>query len=344
MSHVKSIFVTLALAVGVHSIVASFMHSPNEPTLSPESTSPALSAVVAPLEESKQTSEPVTRKFTKAMLHDSRRKLDLVFCVDTTSSMQGEIDTVKSTVKKMVSQLSTLQKAQVRVGLVAYRDIGDDYVTKVFPFASDIDKVVHDISGLEAQGGGDGPESVEKGLHSALYELSWDKDKETAKLLFLIGDAPPHDNVDWKKECAAAVEHGIQINTIGCEGIQDYGSDGVPMFKKVAAMTNGNYQALTYHQEIADKSGKVHTFVSSAGSAYEVKPEARDEWSAGGEALVANGKAVALQGATNGTIGPQGADATYVTGVNTAGTVRSDNNLGSVIVNTAGTALDRLRK
>ncbi len=32
-----------------------------------------------------------------------------------------------------------------------------------------------------------------------------------------------------------------------------------------------------------------------------------------------------LQGATNGTIGPQGSDATYITGVNTAGTVRVNN-------------------
>jgi len=32
-----------------------------------------------------------------------------------------------------------------------------------------------------------------------------------------------------------------------------------------------------------------------------------------------------LSGATNGTIGPQGADATYITGVNTAGTVRVNN-------------------
>jgi len=38
-----------------------------------------------------------------------------------------------------------------------------------------------------------------------------------------------------------------------------------------------------------------------------------------------NATAPALQGATNGTIGPQGADATYVTGLNTAGTVRVNN-------------------
>src|SRR5262249_4564287 len=36
-------------------------------------------------------------------------------------------------------------------------------------------------------------------------------------------------------------------------------------------------------------------------------------------------QAPTLQAATNGTIGPQGSDATYITGVNTAGTVRVNN-------------------
>lgn len=38
-----------------------------------------------------------------------------------------------------------------------------------------------------------------------------------------------------------------------------------------------------------------------------------------------DGVAPTLQGATNGTIGPQGRDATYITGINTAGTVRVNN-------------------
>jgi hypothetical protein len=38
-----------------------------------------------------------------------------------------------------------------------------------------------------------------------------------------------------------------------------------------------------------------------------------------------NAVAPALQGATFGTIGPQGADATFVTGLNTSGTVRVNN-------------------
>ncbi len=40
---------------------------------------------------------------------------------------------------------------------------------------------------------------------------------------------------------------------------------------------------------------------------------------------IQNGTAPILQGATNGTIGPQGGDATSIMGVNTAGTVRVNN-------------------
>ncbi|MBI1269964.1 hypothetical protein GC174_05985, partial [bacterium] len=40
---------------------------------------------------------------------------------------------------------------------------------------------------------------------------------------------------------------------------------------------------------------------------------------------ITNGNAPVLQGATNGTVGPQGDDATAIMGVNTAGTVRVNN-------------------
>jgi hypothetical protein len=49
-------------------------------------------------------------------------------------------------------------------------------------------------------------------------------------------------------------------------------------------------------------------------------PNTATQTTQGGQAV-----APSLSGATNGTIGPQGADATYVTGVNTAGTVRVNN-------------------
>lgn len=43
------------------------------------------------------------------------------------------------------------------------------------------------------------------------------------------------------------------------------------------------------------------------------------------QTLGSNTNAPSLSATTNGTVGPQGADATYITGVNTAGTVRVNN-------------------
>ncbi|MBX9720181.1 MAG: VWA domain-containing protein, partial [Candidatus Obscuribacterales bacterium] len=89
----------------------------------------------------------------------TKPRIDLAFCIDTTGSMQNEINAVKTKTKEIVAKLSGSKPApDIRVGLVAYRDHGDAYLTKVFQFSDNIDQVVKDISSLEANGGGDAPE------------------------------------------------------------------------------------------------------------------------------------------------------------------------------------------
>lgn len=212
-----------------------------------------------------------------------RPHMDVAFCIDTTGSMQGEIDMVKKKTKEMVAKLSAGKPTPViRVGLVAYRDKGDAYVTKVFQFSDDIDKVVKDISELQANGGGDGPEAVDQGLHAAIKDLKWDKDSHTAKILFLIGDAGPHGystDVDWRQDCRDAIANGIQINTMGCRGLENYPSrQGVDVFKEIAQLADGKYESLAYRQEIVDASGKRETLVHSAGAVYKVAAPATVGW------------------------------------------------------------------
>ncbi len=204
-----------------------------------------------------------------------RPHMDVAFCIDTTGSMQGEIDMVKKKTKEMVAKLSAGKPTPViRVGLVAYRDKGDAYVTKVFPFSQDIDQVVKDISDLQAQGGGDGPEAVDQGLHAAIKELKWDTDTRTAKILFLIGDAGPHGystDLDWRRDCREAIGSGIQINTMGCRGLENYPlHQGVDVFKEIAQLADGKYESLAYRQEIVDASGRRETLVHSGGSVFKV--------------------------------------------------------------------------
>lgn len=211
----------------------------------------------------------------------NRPHMDLAFCIDTTGSMQNEIDMVKTKTKELVAKLSTGKPAPiVRVGLVAYRDRGDEYVTKVFPFSDDIDHVVKDISSLQAAGGGDGPESVNEGLHVALNSLDWSKDKDTARLLFLIGDAGPHDypnDFKWDDESKKAIARGIQINTIACSGLESYpGLRGVDVFKQIAKLTDGKYDTLAYRSEIVDAKGKRETIVTAGGATYKMRAGERD--------------------------------------------------------------------
>jgi uncharacterized protein YdeI (YjbR/CyaY-like superfamily) len=53
------------------------------------------------------------------------------------------------------------------MGLVAYRDIGDDYVTRTFELTTDIQDLYANLLELKARGGGDWPESVNEALDVA---------------------------------------------------------------------------------------------------------------------------------------------------------------------------------
>lgn len=224
-----------------------------------------------------------------------RPHMDLAFCIDTTGSMQGEIDMVKAKVKDLVAKLSTGKPAPiVRVGLVAFKDRGDTYVTRVYPFSDDIDKFVKDISSLEASGGGDGPESVNEALHVSVENLSWDTSNKTAKLLFLIGDAGPHfyaNDYKWETESKNAIAKGIQINTLACDGLQTSGDDSLSVFQQIAKLTDGQFENLAYRQIVKDEHGRATTIISSGGEAFRVAEESAADWKRGAKALSSTGKA-----------------------------------------------------
>jgi Mg-chelatase subunit ChlD len=67
------------------------------------------------------------------------------------------------------------------------------YVTRVWPFTSDIPSVKRAINSLSALGGGDVPEAVADALHQ-LLQLNWDEASRphAVRMAVLIGDAPPH--------------------------------------------------------------------------------------------------------------------------------------------------------
>ena len=150
-------------------------------------------------------------------------KIDVVFVLDTTGSMSGLIQTAKEKIWSIASTMASAQPTpEIRVGLVAYRDKGDQYVTRIVDLSDDLDSVYATLMDFEANGGGDGPESVNKALYDAVHNMSWSRGEQAYQVVFLVGDAPPHmdyNEVQYPEIVASANEKGIVINTIQCGNV-----------------------------------------------------------------------------------------------------------------------------
>lgn len=167
------------------------------------------------------------------------RPVDLAFVLDTTGSMSEEIAAVKATIQKVAKSLGS-SEIKVRVGLVEYKDKGDEFVKRVYPMTSDLGSFQTKIAGLNASGGGDAPEHMTAGLHAALAELQWSPDA-VARMAFVIGDAPPHldyqDNLDYAKEMKSASHKGVQLFTVAASGMDQLGQI---VWRQMAAFTGGS--------------------------------------------------------------------------------------------------------
>ena len=115
--------------------------------------------------------------------------VDLVLLIDTTNSMQSIIDDVKTQVRGFIANLQEMVPAS-RVAVVAYRDKGDEYVTKWVDFSFKTEKVQSFVANLRADGGGDYPEAVYEAVDAAMNELSWRK--TARRIMIIIGSSPPH--------------------------------------------------------------------------------------------------------------------------------------------------------
>ena len=151
----------------------------------------------------------------------ARPSVEVVFVLDTTGSMSGLIKAAKEKIWAIANTLASAKPApDIKMGLVGYRDRRDAYVTKLTALTPDIDAVYRDLMTFSAQGGGDTPESVNQALHEAVTKMAWSTDDDTYRVIFLVGDCPPHmdypDDVKYPTTCKLAARKGIIVNTIQC--------------------------------------------------------------------------------------------------------------------------------
>ena len=170
------------------------------------------------------------------------KRVEVVFVLDTTGSMGGLIHAAKEKIWSIASTLAQAQQApEISMGLVAYRDRGDAYVTQVVDLNRDLDSMYVKLMDFAADGGGDGPEAVNEALEAAINRMSWSQDQSTYRVVFLVGDASPHmdyqDDAKYPQVVAAAAAKGIVVNTIQCGGL----SDTVAPWQQIAALGHGRY-------------------------------------------------------------------------------------------------------
>ena len=121
--------------------------------------------------------------------------LDLVFVMDTTGSMRSEIADIQANLMGIVRILHRLAPS-LQVGFVAFRDRGEEYVTRAFPLSpmtgNNLPRIQAFVEALQARGGDDHPESVGVALEEAVA-MNWRN--EAQGRIIVIGDAPDRPNV-----------------------------------------------------------------------------------------------------------------------------------------------------
>ena len=183
-----------------------------------------------------------TDMHTAAFTRTERPAVEVMFVLDTTSSMTGLIDAAKDKIWSIANTLASADPTpDIRMGLVGYRDRGDAYVTVFTPLSDDLDAVYMQLMQFEAIGGGDTPESVNQALAEAVSRPAWTPGPTVYRVIFLVGDAPPKmkyaDDVKYHLSCAAAVQQDIVINTIQCGSMARTG----PVWREIAQRGKGAY-------------------------------------------------------------------------------------------------------
>jgi uncharacterized protein YegL len=196
--------------------------------------------------------------------------LDVAIVLDTTGSMQSQIDRLKKTLQAIHLQLTQLKtRPDIRFALVAYRDQGDDYVTRVTHFTGNVERFQRELNKLEADGGGDTPEDLQAALSDALEKLDWRTG--AVRLGFVVADAIPHTDYGQKFTYRSAMREslrrGIKWSTVGAGGLP---RKGEVVFRQIAQFTMGEYVFVTQGHR-GNSEGGVGEASHHVGTNYRVE-------------------------------------------------------------------------
>jgi len=208
----------------------------------------------------------------------ARQTVEVAFVLDTTGSMGPLIEGTKRKIWSIATAIVEANpNAEIRMAIVAYRDIGDTYVTRKFDLTADIQGLYGELLAFRAQGGGDWPESVNEALDVAVTKLNWSQDPSICKILFLVGDAPPQMNYPQDRKYPEIVRdakaRGILVNAVQA----GHARDTERVWREIAQLGEGRYLSIPqdggiaviietpYDREIIELQGKLNRTILPYG-------------------------------------------------------------------------------
>jgi uncharacterized protein YegL len=193
--------------------------------------------------------------------------IDLLLVLDTTGSMSGAINNVKSGMVDIINLASSTCNGDVHAGLITFKD----NVTTVDNLTANTAQVIADVNAQFASGGNNEPEASDEALREAftipgtLCSKIGDFDPTLwragcCKVAVLITDAHPAgcddayvngvDNVNAHNRALDALNIGVKIGAAFVPTFGDPTGEIVPIMVDYAATTGG-----VYGQTNADGTG-----------------------------------------------------------------------------------------
>lgn len=176
-------------------------------------------------------------------------QLDIALVVDTTGSMGDEMEYLHAEIDSIVRRVRrNAGNVDIRIGLIAYKDDGDEYVVKSYGMGRNPTFVSNTLETLGAGGGGDMPEAVDQAMKAA-EQLQWRPN--AVKAMLLVADAPPHDEkmAETLSSTGRLRGRGVQIVPVAASGVDDKAEY---VMRTMAAMTQGRYIFLTDDSGVGD--------------------------------------------------------------------------------------------